>query len=177
MKRFITTILTMSLMVSLFSIPADSVTTEVVPSVEEVSEEAIEEPSIEAPEEIAVSLPQEPEPELEEEVTPAPQPEEQKPQTSFRPVTATAYCNWCNSPSGTCITASGATATAGRTIAASSKYAFGTQIEIEGMGVYTVEDRGGRRIQNGAIDIFFYYPDRCHCNDFGVKTVQMRIVQ
>ena len=67
----------------------------------------------------------------------------------------TAYCpcsiccgQWANG-----ITASGSTATAGRTIAASKTYAFGTEIEINGI-VYVVEDRGGA-IKGNNIDIFF----------------------
>lgn len=66
----------------------------------------------------------------------------------------TAYCSCarcCGKSTG--ITASGTTATAGRTIAASSKYPFGTQMVING-NVYTVEDRGGA-IGGNRIDIFF----------------------
>lgn len=71
----------------------------------------------------------------------------------------TAYCPCpicCGSYSNTSnpITASGTTATAGRTIAAdTSVLPFGTQVVINGQ-VYTVEDRGGA-IRGNRIDIFF----------------------
>lgn len=65
----------------------------------------------------------------------------------------TAYCpcsKCCGKATGR--TASGTTATAGRTVAASSRFAFGTQLNINGH-IYTVEDRGGA-IQGNRIDIF-----------------------
>ena len=65
----------------------------------------------------------------------------------------TAYCSCskcCGKTNGR--TASGTTATAGRTVAASSKFAFGTKLNIGGH-VYTVEDRGGA-INGNKIDIF-----------------------
>lgn len=65
----------------------------------------------------------------------------------------TAYCpcaKCCGKTNG--ITALGTKATAGRTIAASSKYSFGTKLNINGH-VYTVEDRGGA-INGNKIDIF-----------------------
>ncbi len=65
----------------------------------------------------------------------------------------TAYCpcsKCCGKTTGR--TASGTTATAGRTVAASSKFAFGTKLNIGGH-VYTVEDRGGA-ISGNKIDIF-----------------------
>ena len=55
----------------------------------------------------------------------------------------TAYCSCskcCGKATGR--TASGTQATAGRTVAASSKFAFGTKLNIGGH-IYTVEDRGG----------------------------------
>ncbi|MDE5965293.1 MAG: 3D domain-containing protein [Lachnospiraceae bacterium] len=68
--------------------------------------------------------------------------------------TITAYCpcaKCCGKSNGK--TASGKTATAGHTIAASKQFAFGTQLVIGGK-VYTVEDRGGA-IKGKRIDIFF----------------------
>ena len=68
---------------------------------------------------------------------------------------ASAYCacvKCCGKTNG--ITASGTKATAGRTIAAPKNYAFGTKIEIAGMGTYVVEDRGGA-ITGNKIDIYF----------------------
>lgn len=65
----------------------------------------------------------------------------------------TAYCacaKCCGKATGR--TASGTKATAGRTVAASSKFAFGTKLNIGG-NVYTVEDRGGA-INGNRIDIF-----------------------
>lgn len=73
--------------------------------------------------------------------------------------TLTAYCpcticcgQWSNPSNPT--TASGTTATAGRTIAAdTSRFPFGTQLVINGQ-VYTVEDVGGA-ITGNKIDIYF----------------------
>ena len=65
----------------------------------------------------------------------------------------TAYCpcsKCCGKSTGR--TASGTKATAGRTVAASGKFAFGTKLNIGGH-VYTVEDRGGA-INGNKIDIF-----------------------
>ena len=65
----------------------------------------------------------------------------------------TAYCpcsKCCGKTNGR--TASGTTATAGRTVAASSQFAFGTKLNIGGH-IYTVEDRGGA-ISGNKIDIF-----------------------
>lgn len=65
----------------------------------------------------------------------------------------TAYCpcaKCCGKTNGR--TACGTTATAGRTVAASSQFAFGTKLNIGGH-VYTVEDRGGA-INGNKIDIF-----------------------
>lgn len=65
----------------------------------------------------------------------------------------TAYCpcsRCCGKSNG--ITAAGTRATAGRTVAASSRFAFGTKLNINGH-IYTVEDRGGA-ISGNKIDIF-----------------------
>ena len=65
----------------------------------------------------------------------------------------TAYCpcsKCCGKATGR--TASGTKATAGRTVAASGKFAFGTKLNIGGH-VYTVEDRGGA-VNGNKIDIF-----------------------
>lgn len=66
----------------------------------------------------------------------------------------TGYCPCaicCGKTNG--ITASGSLATSNHTIAADRRYAFGTQLVINGQ-VYTVEDRGGA-IQGNHIDVFF----------------------
>lgn len=65
----------------------------------------------------------------------------------------TAYCpcaKCCGKASGR--TASGTKATAGRTVAASSQFAFGTKLNIGGH-TYVVEDRGGA-VKGNKIDIF-----------------------
>lgn len=86
-----------------------------------------------------------------------------------------AYCSCakcCGKATG--ITASGTKATAGRTIAAPSTYSFGTKIELEGMGTYTVEDRGGA-IQGNKIDV--YFNSHSEALKFGRRQVKMRVVQ
>ena len=65
----------------------------------------------------------------------------------------TAYCacmSCCGKTNG--ITASGTKATANRTVAAPSTFAFGTELVINGQ-TYTVEDRGGA-IQGNRIDVY-----------------------
>ena len=67
--------------------------------------------------------------------------------------TLTYYCSCakcCGKTNG--ITAWGTKATAGRTIATSSAYAFGTKLVINGH-TYVVEDRGGA-IQGNKIDVY-----------------------
>lgn len=86
-----------------------------------------------------------------------------------------AYCSCakcCGKTNG--ITASGTTATAGRTIAAPSNYSFGTKIELEGLGTYTVEDRGGA-IKGNKIDV--YMDNHQAALNFGRKQVRMRVIQ
>lgn len=89
--------------------------------------------------------------------------------------TATAYCGCsrcCDKSTGK--TASGTKATAGRTVAMSSKYAFGTKIEIKGYGTYVVEDRGGA-ISGNRIDI--YFNSHSEALNFGRRTVYLRVVK
>ena len=59
------------------------------------------------------------------------------------------------------VTASGAMATVGRTIAASSEFAFGTRLYIEGIGERVVEDRGGA-IGGGRIDVLCHDHEECY---------------
>ena len=85
----------------------------------------------------------------------------------------TAYCSCakcCGKISGR--TASGTKATAGRTAAASSKFAFGTQLNIGGH-VYTVEDRGGA-INGNRIDI--YVNSHAEALQWGVKYLTVSVV-
>lgn len=87
----------------------------------------------------------------------------------------TAYCpceKCCGKTNG--ITASGAKATANHTIAAPSNYPFGTKIEIENYGIYTVEDRGGA-IKNNRIDIFMN--SHQEALNFGKHQIRFRIVE
>lgn len=75
------------------------------------------------------------------------------PNTNGQVYKITAYCSCskcCGKSTGR--TASGTKATAGRTVAASSKFAFGTKLNINGH-IYTVEDRGGA-INGNKIDIY-----------------------
>jgi len=86
----------------------------------------------------------------------------------------TAYCacaKCCGKQTG--ITASGTRATAGRTIAASGQYAFGTKLLING-NVYTVEDRGGA-IQGNRIDI--YMNTHAEALAWGVKYLPVQVAQ
>lgn len=86
-----------------------------------------------------------------------------------------AYCacmQCCGKTNG--ITASGTQATANRTIAASSTYAFGTKIEIEGMGTYVVEDRGGA-ITGNKIDI--YFATHQEALNFGRRQLKIKVVE
>lgn len=85
-----------------------------------------------------------------------------------------AYCSCvkcCGKTNG--ITASGAKAKANHTIAASSNYKFGTKIEIAGMGVYIVEDRGGA-IKGNKIDIYFNSHEEAL--KFGRRNLKIRVV-
>lgn len=86
-----------------------------------------------------------------------------------------AYCpcaKCCGKTNG--ITASGTKATAKRTIAAPKSYAFGTKIEIAGMGIYTVEDRGGA-ITGNKIDI--YFNTHQEALQFGRRNLQIKVVE
>lgn len=86
----------------------------------------------------------------------------------------TAYCpcsKCCGKASGR--TASGTKATPGRTVAASSKFAFGTKLNIGGH-VYTVEDRGGA-VNGNKIDIFV--SSHSEALAWGVRYLPVSVVQ
>ena len=71
--------------------------------------------------------------------------------------------------------ASGIVLQQGVSVAAdTSLYPMGTQLEIEGMGTYTVHDRGGA-IKDNRIDI--YFENHQDAIAFGVQTVQVRVVK
>lgn len=85
----------------------------------------------------------------------------------------TAYCpcsKCCGKATGR--TASGTRATPGRTVAASSKYAFGTKLNIGGH-IYTVEDRGGA-ITGNKIDIFV--SSHAEALQWGVRYLPVSVV-
>ena len=90
-------------------------------------------------------------------------------------MTATGYCG-CAQCCGKsdCITASGARATEGRTIAADlSVFPFGTKLRING-NEYVVEDCGGG-INGNRLDIYFAsHADALH---FGVQTVTVEVME
>lgn len=92
--------------------------------------------------------------------------------TTFN-VSAYCGCSKCCGKSNA-ITASGARATQGITIAASSNYAFGTKIYLEGLGTYTVQDRGGA-IKGNKIDV--YFDSHSQALAFGRKNIRGKVIQ
>ena len=86
----------------------------------------------------------------------------------------TAYCSCskcCRKTTGR--TSSGTQATSGRTVAAPSKFAFGTKLNIGGH-IYTVEDRGGA-IKGNRIDI--YVSSHSAALQWGVKYLPVSVAQ
>ena len=86
----------------------------------------------------------------------------------------TAYCSCakcCGKTNG--ITAMGTRAAAGRTVAASKKFAFGTKLNINGH-IYTVEDRGGA-INGNKIDI--YVNSHAEALAWGVRYLPVSVAQ
>lgn len=75
----------------------------------------------------------------------------------------TGYDPWCSHCCGkaqpNAVTASGAIAQVGVTVAMNKKYSFGTQIYIEGYGIYTVQDRG---VKDGIVDIAAASHEACY---------------
>lgn len=71
------------------------------------------------------------------------------------------------------ITASGSHVHKG-TMACPREYAFGTKIEIDGMGTYVCEDRGGA-IKGAHFDMWF--ESRGEALQWGKRTVEARIIQ
>lgn len=88
-------------------------------------------------------------------------------------VTAYCACPKCCGKGATGRTASGTRATAGRTVAASSRFSFGTKLLINGK-VYIVEDRGGA-IQGNRIDV--YMTSHSKALAWGVKYLPVQIVK
>jgi 3D (Asp-Asp-Asp) domain-containing protein len=86
----------------------------------------------------------------------------------------TGYCpcmKCCGKTDG--ITASGVKATANHTIAAPRTYPFGTRINLNGYGVFVVEDRGGA-IQGNRLDRFFNTHQEAL--NWGVRNVEGSVV-
>ena len=105
---------------------------------------------------------------LEESIT------EEQIEWQIAKVTAYCSCTKCCGPKANKLTASGAIAKPNHTIAMSKNYPFGTEIEIEGMGIYIVEDRGSA-ITDNKIDI--YFNSHSEALTFGVKTLKFRVIQ
>ena len=62
----------------------------------------------------------------------------------------------------------------GTTLACPPKYKFGTEIEIEGLGVYECQDRGGA-IKGNKFDIYFdKVPD---AKKFGRQKLNFKIIE
>lgn len=83
----------------------------------------------------------------------------------------TASADECGNDKG--ITASGVTVTENRTLACPPNYPFGTKIEIDGMGTYICEDRGGA-IKGNHFDI--YMQTKAEAFAFGRQNLEARVV-
>lgn len=94
-------------------------------------------------------------------------------------VYAYCYCYKCNGKWGAdspdeAITAIGTIPTPNYTIAADWQYyPVGTQIELDGYGVYTVEDKGGN-IKGNKLDM--YHDDHETAWDFGKQKIKGRVI-
>jgi len=84
----------------------------------------------------------------------------------------TAAADECGKSDG--ITASGVKVQANRTLACPRQYKFGTKIEIEGMGTYVCEDRGGA-IKGNHFDI--YMPTKKEAFAFGRRNLVANVVE
>ncbi|OGI27185.1 MAG: hypothetical protein A2359_01495 [Candidatus Moranbacteria bacterium RIFOXYB1_FULL_43_19] len=84
----------------------------------------------------------------------------------------TAAADECGKSDG--ITASGRKVSQGRTLACPPGYTFGTKIEIDGMGTYVCEDRGGA-IKGNHFDI--YMETKKQAFAFGRRNLIARVVK
>lgn len=84
----------------------------------------------------------------------------------------TASADECGNDKG--ITASGIKVKEKRTIACPPEFPFGLKLEIEGMGIYVCEDRGGA-IKGNHIDIFV--KTKKEAFNFGRQNLSAKIVQ
>lgn len=92
--------------------------------------------------------------------------------TKIFKITAYCPCSKCCGKYASGYTSSGTKATAGRTVAASSQFAFGTKLLINGKE-YTVEDRGGA-ITGNKIDI--YMNTHAEALAWGVRYLPVQVV-
>lgn len=83
----------------------------------------------------------------------------------------TAAADECGKSDG--VTASGVVVEDERTLACPPEYPFGAQIEIDGMGVFTCEDRGGA-IKGNKFDI--YMETKSDAFAFGRQNLTARVV-
>ena len=88
-------------------------------------------------------------------------------------VTAYCACSKCCGKYSSGYTASGTKATAGRTVAASSSFAFGTKLLINGKQ-YVVEDRGSA-IKGNRIDM--YFNSHSEALAWGVRYLPVEVVK
>lgn len=84
----------------------------------------------------------------------------------------TAAADECGKSDG--ITASGIKVKENRTLACPPQYPFGARIHIEGMGIYTCEDRGGI-IKGNKFDI--YMETKREAFDFGRQNLMAYVVE
>ncbi|HPN54882.1 MAG TPA: 3D domain-containing protein [Candidatus Moranbacteria bacterium] len=84
----------------------------------------------------------------------------------------TAAADECGKSDG--VTASGLKVKEKRTIACPKEFPFGAKISIEGMGIYTCEDRGGA-IKGNKIDI--YVETKKEAFDFGRQHLMAEVVE
>lgn len=93
--------------------------------------------------------------------------------TKIFKVTAYCACSKCCGSHATGYTSSGTRATAGRTVATSSQFSFGTKLLINGHE-YTVEDRGGA-ITGNKIDV--YMNSHAEALAWGVRYLPVQVVE
>jgi len=87
--------------------------------------------------------------------------------------TITFYCpnSCCCGEYANGYTASGTLATEGRTIATGERFPFGTQLYIDGLGYFTVEDRG---VDDNTIDVFVN--DHDEALNYGLQYMDVYLV-
>jgi 3D (Asp-Asp-Asp) domain-containing protein len=97
---------------------------------------------------------------------------EQKESFTINASAYTAAADECGKSDG--ITASGKMVQANHTLACPKMYKMGTKIEIEGMGTYVCEDRGGA-IKGNHFDI--YMPTKKEAFSFGRRNLLAMVVE